>query len=87
MVSGNGPWTARQAARISTRVRELREARGLGVRELGRLAKVSPNTVSGIERGKQPDLGTMLALQRALGCESIEELLGPYPPSQDLRNG
>ena len=83
-MAGNGPWSARQAAQVSQRLRWLREERGWAIRELGRRAGLSPSTVGGIERGAQPDLGSMLALQRAFGCSSLEELLGPFPPSKEL---
>jgi transcriptional regulator with XRE-family HTH domain len=40
------------------RLRQAREARGLGVRELGRLAGVDPTAISRIESGKRGARGT-----------------------------
>jgi transcriptional regulator with XRE-family HTH domain len=52
------------------------------MRRLAAEAGISSGTVSGLESGRiQPALGTMLALQAALGLASIEELLAPMPPS------
>lgn len=79
-----GPWTARQAARLSERLTELRSSRNWSLRQLGDRAGISPNTVKGLEAGAQPDLGTLLALQRAFGLTSIEALLGPGPGSAEL---
>ena len=80
----NGPWSARQAARLQARLAELREARGWSLRDLARRAGLSPSTVADLEKGAQPDLGTMFALQAAYGFRSIEELLGPLPPSNEM---
>jgi transcriptional regulator with XRE-family HTH domain len=77
----SGPWSARQAARLSGRLRELRERRSWSFRDLAHASGLSPSTVRNLERGSQPDLGTMLALQVAYQLSSIEELLGPVPPS------
>ena len=79
-----GPWTARQAARLSERLKEIRSARNWSLRQVGDRAGISPNTVLGLENGAQPDLGTLLAIQRAYGFTTIEALLGPGPGSADL---
>ena len=55
-------------ARVRLRVRELREWRGLGKRELARLAKVRYATVIEIERGRMSlvDLAVLIRLAGAL---------------------
>jgi transcriptional regulator with XRE-family HTH domain len=71
---------ARQIAQTSRRLRELRATSGLTQRKLASRAGISSGMVSALETGAaQPSLGTMLALQAALGLSSIEELLGPLP--------
>ncbi len=50
-----------------TKIKELREARGLSVRGLAREAGVSTETVYSIEHGRrQPNLKTLGKLARAL---------------------
>jgi len=72
--------SARQIAHISSRLRELRAERGLSMRALADMARLSSGTVSALERGvMEPALGTMLALQAAFGLDSIESLLGSSP--------
>jgi transcriptional regulator with XRE-family HTH domain len=54
----------------STRLRELRQARGLSVRGLAKEAEVSPETVYSVEHGKrQPSVRTLSKIARALGVE------------------
>lgn len=43
-----------------------RAATGLGVRELGEKARVSPNTVARLERGEELRPATVAAIQAAL---------------------
>ncbi len=52
-----------------TRLEQLRRSQFLSVRRLAELAKVKPNTISDIERGRTilPRRETMEALARALG--------------------
>lgn len=71
--------TARQLAHVAGRLRDLRGT-AMSQRELGRRTGLSPRTIGQIEQGRhEPRLGTMLALRRALGVASIEELIGPMP--------
>lgn len=58
-------------ARVRLRVKELREWRGLGKRELARLAKVRCATVIEIARGRtsRVDLAVLGRLARALRVE------------------
>jgi len=53
-----------------TRLRELRQARGLSVRGLAKEAEVSTETVYSVEHGKrQPSVRTLGKIARALGVE------------------
>lgn len=71
--------TARQLAHVAARLRDLRGT-AISQRELARRTGLSPRTIGQIEQGRhEPRLGTMLALRRALGAASIEELIGPMP--------
>ncbi|MBN8543665.1 MAG: helix-turn-helix transcriptional regulator [Alphaproteobacteria bacterium] len=49
-----------------------RAALGLGVRDLAKLAKVSPNTVTRFERGESLNPRTMDALKAALEKTGVE---------------
>ena len=70
--------SARQNAHLRERVRALAKREGLTVRGLADKAGLSVGavrTVGGTEAG--PTLGTLLALTKALGLQSVDELLGP----------
>ncbi len=55
----------------TTRLRELRQARGLSVRGLAKEAEVSPETIYSVEHGKrQPSVRTLGKIARALGVEA-----------------
>ena len=57
-------------------IRDVREQRGLSLRELARRVNVSPSFVSQIELGKaNPSVGTLYALLSELGT-SLDELIG-----------
>lgn len=72
--------------RIGPRLRELRDARGMSLREAARVAGIGRTLLSKIERQDRPDpqLSVLLKLQFAYGLRSIEELLGE-PPGQPSR--
>ncbi len=54
-----------------TKLKELREARGLSVRGLAREAGISTETVYSVEHGKrQPNLRTLGKIARALSVEA-----------------
>jgi len=54
-----------------TRLRELRQARGLSVRGLAKEAEVSTETIYSVEHGKrQPSVRTLGKIARALGIEA-----------------
>lgn len=60
-------------------VRDLREQRGLSLRELARRVNVSPSFVSQIELGKaNPSVGTLYALLTVLGT-TLDDLIGGEP--------
>ncbi len=57
----------------STKLRELREARGLSVRGLAREAGISTETVFSVEHGRrQPSMRTLGKLAQALGVEATD---------------
>ncbi|GAA2754530.1 helix-turn-helix domain-containing protein [Amnibacterium kyonggiense] len=59
---------------LGFRLKEIRQAAGLSLRELARQAGVSPSLVSQIENGKsQPSVGTLYTFARLLGV-SVDEL-------------
>ena len=63
-----------------TRLRALREAAGLSLRELARLIDEHPSNVSFWERtGKTPKSEVLVPMAAALGV-SVEELLGQKKP-------
>lgn len=61
----------------STKIKQLREKKGLSQEKLARLADVSNNTIVNIESGKQtnPTIETVSKIAKALDV-TIEELLG-----------
>jgi transcriptional regulator with XRE-family HTH domain len=75
--------TAEQAARFAARLTELRLSRNLSERALASAAGLGPTTVRNLLSGKaNPRLSTLLALTRALGLSSIEELIGPFATAE-----
>ena len=63
-----------------SRLRTLREAAGLSLRELSRLINVHPSNVSFWERtGKTPKSEVLVPMASALGV-TVEELLGEKKP-------
>lgn len=53
---------------VGVRLRQLREARGLSIRELGRQSGLSANALSLIERGRSsPSVSTLYKVSAALG--------------------
>jgi transcriptional regulator with XRE-family HTH domain len=53
-----------------TRLRELRQARGLSIRGLAKEAGVSTETIYSVEHGRrQPSVRTLGKIARALGVE------------------
>lgn len=72
--------SARQNARLRERLVALREREGLSERALATKAGLSVGAVRSIGGTKNgPRLATLLALTRALGLQSIDQLLGPSP--------
>jgi transcriptional regulator with XRE-family HTH domain len=67
--------------RVGLRMRERREAQGLSLRALAARSRVSPSTISDIERGaKSPTISTLALLADALGA-SIADLLEDARPA------
>lgn len=61
-------------------LRKWRADHGVSLIEVGGLARLSPSTVSRIERGQiRPRPQTKLRIARALGCR-VGDLFPPDPP-------
>jgi|SRR5438105_4445201 len=71
-------------AALGPRLRAIRLARGIGLRELARRLELSPSSISQIETGKmQPSVRTLYAFAEELGV-TVDEVLfasGPVAPS------
>lgn len=72
-------------ATIATRMRELREARGLSLQELAIRAGIAKSHVWQIEQGKSanPTIATTVGIARALGV-SLDYLAGLSAAQPDL---
>lgn len=68
-------------ARFAARLKELRRARKMSGRGLSSRAGLGAHAVSDLEKGREPGLSTLLALQAALNLPSIEDLLGEIKPA------
>lgn len=69
---------------VGRKIHELREQRGLTLRQLSEKADVSPSTIQKIEKNLiSPTLGTVLRIARGLGI-SIESLVDARPESRDV---
>src|SRR3989304_5915574 len=69
---------------VGRRIRELREQRGLTLRQLSEKADVSPSTIQKIEKNLiSPSLGTVLRIAKGLET-TIESLLNAHPQSRDV---
>jgi transcriptional regulator with XRE-family HTH domain len=69
---------------LGQRIKIRREKRGLGIRELARVAHVRHATLSQLERGIRADVTTETAkrIARALGV-SVDYLIGMYEDDED----
>jgi len=56
----------------ATQCKMARAATGLGVRDLAKLASVSPDTVARLERGEDLRPGTVAAIRTALETAGVE---------------
>ena len=64
------------SVQLGQSIRDLREQRGLSLRELARRVSVSPSFVSQIELGKaNPSVGTLYSLLSVLGT-TLDDLIG-----------
>lgn len=67
-MTARGTSPQHQGSAVGRRLRELREARGLTLSELARVAGVGKATLSGLENGtRDPRLETLYAIAAALG--------------------
>lgn len=69
---------------VGRKIRELREQRGLTLRQLSKTTDVSPSTIQKIEKNLiSPGLGTVLRIAKGLGI-TIESLLDAYPERKEV---
>ena len=60
-------------------LRTVREAHGLGLRQVAEEAGIDPGQLSRVERGQAfLSVGALHRLARVLGLGELERLLGPY---------
>ena len=72
---------------LGPRLRAIRIARGVGLRELARRLDLSPSSISQIETGKiRPSVKTLYALASAFGV-TVDEILFDEPPMQRPAGG
>jgi transcriptional regulator with XRE-family HTH domain len=83
-----GPSTGLSAtAKLGRRLRSVREARAISLRELARRLSLSPSAVSQIERGHvMPSVGTLYAMTSELGVRMDEVLVEESLPRADAAN-
>src|SRR5204863_9656498 len=68
---------------LGPRLRAIRLARGIGLRELARRLTLSPSSISQIETGKtRPSVRTLYALASEFGV-TVDEVLFNEPPARD----
>ena len=74
-------------SQLGTRLRQAREARGIGLRSLAKRLDVSASLISQVERGKvMPSVGTLYAIVRELDV-SMDDLFSPAAPGDDVGEG
>jgi transcriptional regulator with XRE-family HTH domain len=60
-------------------LRAVREAHGLGLREVARQARIDPAHLSRVERGERTlSLPALRRLAHVLGLRELERLIAPY---------
>lgn len=85
--TSNGSSSGQNAHGIGSRLREVRQARGLSVRELARRASVSPSLVSQVELGRiNPSVSTLYAMAQVLNL-SIDKLFTDAGQGEKGSNG
>jgi len=66
--------------KLGLRIRSLRFGRGLSQKELARLAKLSPSSISRYEAGElDPTYSALHSIAIGLGFRSVEEMLMADP--------
>jgi transcriptional regulator with XRE-family HTH domain len=62
-----------------TRLRILREARGLSLREAAKLARIDAGQLSRLERGRGSlSIGAAVRLARVLGLPDVRKVMSPF---------
>jgi transcriptional regulator with XRE-family HTH domain len=85
--TGTGSSSAQNAQGIGLRLREVRQAKGLSVRELARRASVSASLVSQVELGRiTPSVSTLYAIAQILNL-SIDKLFMDAGQGEKGSNG
>jgi transcriptional regulator with XRE-family HTH domain len=76
-----------EASKVGSRLREERERRGIGLRELARRVGVSPSLVSQIELDRvNPSVSTLYALVTELGM-TMSDVFGEQPDERAVQPG
>jgi transcriptional regulator with XRE-family HTH domain len=83
-VATSGLMPARGAVELGRRIREIREARGMGVVELGRRIGVSRIQVFRYESGLRSAAKRLPLIAEALGVEVFELWMPPGSPISPL---
>jgi transcriptional regulator with XRE-family HTH domain len=68
---------------VGRKIRELRQQRGLSLRQLGKKVEVSPSAIHKIEQNLiSPTLGTVLKIAKGFGT-TLQSLLDGHPEAKD----
>jgi transcriptional regulator with XRE-family HTH domain len=75
------------AARVTRRIAEARQAKGLTQEELAALLETAPRNVQRIEAGQNLTLGTIERIAHALGLEPEDLVVGAGSTGMPARGG
>lgn len=72
--------TASTLAAIGLRIREIRQAQGMTLQQLGQESKLSPSMLSLVERGRaSPSIGSLIVISNALGVTMSDLVTSNVP--------
>lgn len=78
----------RAIAAFRGRVRQMRERRGWSLGDAERVSGVTRSHWRKLENGpSEPQLSSLLRIQRAFGLPSVENLFGPMPSERLMEGG